>query len=341
MLESGEILWVKETDDETEIPTLTIEYSNDNGEHWTSIASTESGTPISVSAGDKVMFKGTNDRYGINEDWWWCAAYFSGAPSFNMFGNIMSLCYGDNFATATTLKADWTFTAIFNGTNVVDAGNLILPATTLLDGCYDEMFYSCTGLTTPPVLPATTLAYYCYCYMFHGCTSLTSTPALPATMLAEGCYQYMFAYCTSLTTTPELPATTLANHCYEYMFYDCTSLTTAPELPATTLIGSCYRNMFRGCTSLTTAPELPATTLTDNCYAYMFEGCTSLNYVKCLATSNINTASSTHFWLYDVASNGTFVKSPNANVSQNSSGSNDTWPRFPTGIPEGWTVVDA
>ena len=73
-------------------------------------------------------------------------------------------------------------------------------------------------------LPATTLTNYCYSNMFNGCSKLTTAPALPATTLANNCYSYMFHGCISLTTAPALPATTLANNCYNRMFYECKNL---------------------------------------------------------------------------------------------------------------------
>jgi len=121
----------------------------------------------------------------------------------------------------------------------------------------------------------------------------------------------MFYGCTSLTTAPELPATTLASNCYAFMFAHCTSLTTAPELPATTLDASCYLQMFHSCTSLTTAPELPATRLLYRCYYFMFYGCTKLNYIKAMFTTTPG-GEETAYWLYDVASSGTFVMNSNA-----------------------------
>ena len=152
---------------------------------------------------------------------------------------------------------------------------------------------------------------------------------LRATTLAERCYQSMFYECTSLTTAPELPTTTLAPYCYQSMFYNCTSLTTAPALPATTLAGNCYQSMFRDCSSLTSAPELPATTLVEGCYYWMFRGCASLNHIKCLAT-DISANSCTGYWVDMVSNSGTFVKHPAT-----------TWETGLSGIPSGWTVVDA
>ena len=269
-----------------------ISYSIDNGETWTT------GNGINVSAGDEVLWKGEMipNNMGIGN--------FTSTAEFNVKGNIMSLLYGDNYKGQTSLtNYDSEFYNLFDrNTKLINAKNLSLPATTLTDSCYSNMFYSCTALTTAPELPATTLASNCYSNMFEGCRSLMTAPELPATTLAYGCYEYMFYSCTSLITTselpattlasycygnmfqgctslvsaPELPATTLASSCYQYMFYDCTVLATAPELPATTLAIGCYYGMFNGCTALVTAPELPATTLATSCYRYMFNCCTAL-----------------------------------------------------------------
>ena len=210
-----------------------------------------------------------------------------------------------------------------------------LPATTLAQSCYLSMFAECTSLTTAPALPATTLAPSCYYSMFAKCTSLTSAPALPATTLPTGgvvggCYQSMFSGCTSLTSAPALPATTLSRQCYTYMFSGCRSLTTAPALPATTLAQSCYNSMFRECTSLTTAPDLPATTLANFCYYEMFNGCYHLNSVTCLAT-DISASQCTYNWLNGVSATGTFTKAASMN----------DWTTGASGIPSGWTTVNA
>ena len=115
------------------------------------------------------------------------------------------------------------------------------------------------------------------------------------------------------------------------MFRGCTKLTTAPSiLPATTLAERCYDSMFWDCNPLTTAPELPATTLADFCYSSMFRGCDYLNYIKCFAI-DISASSCTDRWVSGVASTGTFVKNPNMSG----------WTTGNSGIPTGWTVIDA
>ncbi len=318
---------------------------------------------ISVAAGDKVAFYAEESENNYDED----ADYedymkICCTSNCYIYGNIMSLLslesdnsWNPEFTTiekesalselfienthirthsektlylpATTLAEDCYYEMFSGCTSLTTAP--ALPATTLAEDCYSNMFSECTSLTTAPDLPATTLAEDCYYEMFSGCTSLTTAPALPATTLAASCYYDMFYGCTSLTTAPDLPATSLTDGCYCGMFEDCTSLTTAPSLPATTLAASCYYDMFYGCTSLTTAPDLPATSLTDDCYFEMFYGCTSLNSITCLAT-DITANNCTYSWLEGVASSGTFTKAS----------SMENWTTNEDGIPSGWTVQD-
>ena len=287
--------------------TKQISYSRDNGTSWTEITSnTGSSAPsISVNAGDTIMFKGTNNTYGISNNNYSC---FSGSTAgFEVEGNIMSLIYGDEFKNKTSFLSgsNYNFCNFFrNCTGLTSAENLILPATTLAQSCYQNMFRNCNSLVTVPALSATTLAVGCYAGMFQGCKSLTTAPELTVTTLAESCYANMFGGCTSLTTSPVLPATTLAIDCYDYM--------------------------FNGCRSLTTAPELPATTLVESCYYGMFYECSSLNYIKCLAT-DISASECTEDWVEGVASTGTFVKAA----------SMTSWTTGTGGIPSNWTVQDA
>ena len=270
-LEDGNQIGIIKSD----MPSISI--STDK-QTWTTVTPNASPTYfITLNAGKKVYIKGNNNTYYDGS--WPPHGYFTSTGQFNVSGNIMSLIYADDFKNKTTLSSSNTnaFTKLFYAANnLISAEHLVLPATTLADSCYVDMFNGCSSLTTAPQLPATTLAQGCYQYMFNGCSSLTTAPQLPATTLASGCYRDMFNGCRSLTTAPELPATTLASGCYRDMFHNCSSLTTAPELPATTLADYCYQDMFNGCRSLTTAPELPATTLTDTCYGGMFNDCRSL-----------------------------------------------------------------
>ena len=209
-----------------------VYYSLNDGETWVDFSE---GGEITVSTGDKLMWKGTLSSGGR----YWEKGQGS-TVHFDIQGNIMSLAYGDNFKGQTDLT-DKVFNSLFSEWHVESAENLILPATTLEIRCYQYMFGECASLVTAPrVLPATTLANECYGDMFYHCTSLTTAPELPATTLAEYCYSSMFEGCTSLVNAPELPATTLVNGCYGGMFEFCTSLnyikamfTTSPSIAYT------------------------------------------------------------------------------------------------------------
>lgn len=232
IVENDNVLFVKEKpdysndyltfvalEDSTFRLTSTVNYSLDDGQSWTALASgTASPT---VTAGNKIMWKGEltpNSSVGIGK--------FSATANFNVQGNIMSLLFGDDFTNQTNLTGkDYAFHRLFyQNTNIKSANNLILPATTLANACYREMFQSCTSLVTAPELPAEILANWCYGNMFYGCRSLVTAPTLPAEILASGCYSGMFRACTSLTTAPVLPAITLKNWSYDTMFQGCTKL---------------------------------------------------------------------------------------------------------------------
>ncbi len=255
-----------------------------NGGEAQTIMSKEWGE-ITVAAGDKVAFFGDNASYGNNG-----TSILACNTDCYIYGNIMSLVSSSNFATSYKLEGNDAFYALFSGNTYLKnhpSHQLMLPATTLTEKCYNYMFDGCTGLTKAPALPATTLAEGCYNGMFRGCTGLTKVSELPATTLAKGCYTYMFRGCTGLIEVPDLPATTLAEECYTEMFKDCTGLTKAPALPATTLDYGCYSSMFSGCTGLTEAPALPATTLAENCYGSMFYGCSGLTEAPALPATTL------------------------------------------------------
>lgn len=369
ILSSGTIYWKNSGG-----TAKTIQYSKDKGQTWTTITSSSEGVGISVSAGDVLWFKGDNAEYQNN-------TFSGSTAWFTLEGNAMSLFDSADYKTLLDFSSghalDWVFR---HCTGLTDASDLVLPATGITEYCYSGLFNMCTNLTYGPKLPATVLAYHCYNSMFEGCSSLIATPNLPATTLAAACYRYMFkdctslvrasdlrasvapdsAYvrmfsgcnnlvnpprilamtmgsescrlmfdaCTSLVRAPELPATTLGNGCYQQMFNNCAKLATAPRiLPASTLTQYCYADMFNGCSSLVKAPELPASTLVNWCYYEMFQYCSKLNYIKCLATGGFSSTNCKTSWTYDVSSSGTFVKDANT-----------TWS---SGIPNGWTIVDA
>lgn len=319
-------------------PDLDVYYSVNNGT-WVKLNPSVTGTTIEVSAGDVVRWKCNTNRWTANPPYY-VQDYFCGTSDFIVYGNIMSLLYGDDFLYESTFPDIGVFKYLFWRSNVTDASRLVLPALSLTTGCYSYMF-SWSELVTPPSLPATTLAPSCYKSMFEGCEYLIQPPVLPATKMEAGCYWDMFWRCHNLTSVPDLPAMELADNCYDSMFEDCYGLTTVQSiLPATTLYTECYRGMYAGCTGITESPVLPAPVVgnsqTDNYgnYSHMFANCSSLSAVTCLATSIGSGGEvdrpNTFYWLLDVSPTGVFTKSPNMS----------SWTRDENGIPPGWTVQD-
>ena len=306
-------------------------YRSTNKTSWTSMGTTStSGISYSIPSKAKVYLRATSTSWGGSSS---ALHFITCTSNYAVGGNIMSLVYGDSFIGQTTISRNYMFASLFSTQpNLKNIDNLVLPGNSYSG--YDQMFASCTGLTSIPstLLPATTLTTQCYRNMFQGCTGITSVPSnlLPATTLATLCYQGMFNGCTGITSVPSnlLPATTLATQCYQSMFQNNSGLTSVPNLPATTLASSCYSQMFYGCRNITKAPELPATTLASSCYQGMFYGCNKLNEITCYA-NNISATNCTSSWVNGVASSGTFHKKGTAN-----------WTTGINGIPSGWTVVN-
>ena len=226
-----------------------LEYSVNDGE-WTPFTEY-----VTLNTGDYIEFR-NNGTPWVASGPYPANQFYTPSGSFDLSGNIMSLV--DKTVETTVIPIDKCFYRLFGGRmvfpyegcNIVNAKDLILPATTLTTECYEGMFSSCKKLISAPELPATNLANWCYGDMFDGCSKLTVAPELPATTLADSCYNQMFYQCSSLTTAPELPATELKPYCYKAMFNECRKLETAPELPATTLAMQCYYMMFRRCNML-------------------------------------------------------------------------------------------
>ena len=269
------------------LSTNACEYCIDGNGSWVTL-SAGTATP-SINKGHTLSFRGNltpTSSAGIGT--------FTVVKNFNLTGNCLSMLFGDNGKTTTSISAkSYAFYKLFSGcTTLQSVSANFLPATTLSTYCYRYMFDGCTSLTKAPKLPATTVTSYCYQYMFRSCSKLTSAPALPATTLSTYCYAYMFRDCIALTSAPALPTTSIsssATYCYAYMFYGCTSLKTPPLLPATTLSSYCYSYMFTGCTSLIIAPTLPATTLATYCYQYMFQNCTKITSAPDLPATTLTT----------------------------------------------------
>ena len=300
---SNETLSIKKSN--SRAPTLSVQYSRDRSTWKTLNNTSTTARTVTVQPGEKIYLRCSANGWGNTST----TSYRNSITGVSKVGgNIMSLLYGSNFTGDETSFPSTnanTFACIFReNSNLLDASELLLPATTLANGCYCGMFSQDSLLVHGP-------------------------KRLPAKTLTTECYRGMFEYCNALAECPDLPATTLATTCYRGMFISCNALTTLPKLNATTLSTGCYQIMFRYCTGITKAPDLNVSTLVADCYRGMFDGCTSLNYVKCLAENDITPDGNVYIWLQDVAATGTFVKAAGS-----------VWETGANGIPSGWTVVE-
>ena len=152
----------------------------------------------------------------------------------NMFDNSQKL----EKVNAINVKTagNYAFQNLFaNQPELTDA--VAVNAETMGEWACSYMFNNCPKLkNVPATLPATTLAERCYSDMFAGCTSLKKAPALPATDLKSYCYNYMFGGCSALTEAPELKAATLAYGCYCAMFLNCSKLSKVTCLATTNAV---------------------------------------------------------------------------------------------------------
>ena len=268
---SGEVVWEKvepvepnylyienvdETDGQITFTTTTsstlpssnlyaskVEYSADKI-NWNTINFDEL-TPqvIPLKIGEKLYFRNDSGVFNCYNNGYYLTTIKTNTKS-NVGGNINTLLnYNEEILDISDKPS--CFRWLFKGAKIVDASNLILPATTLSRYCYAEFFSGNSTLIAPPELPAVNLAESCYYRFFYECSSLTASPSLPATTLAVGCYMSMYERCYKLTTSPVLVATTLVKACYKEMFNSCQKLSSV-TIYANTIADNALYNWLNG-----------------------------------------------------------------------------------------------
>lgn len=178
-----------------------IHYTVNGGEEQTISKSTEGSYEINLYKGNMVQLYSTNSALSsggasargftraVADD----AKYINIQTTMNtvIFGNVMSLVKGkDNLASADAIEANKAFYGLFAGANQLvndQHRNIALPATTLKDGCYQNMFYGCKGIERAPELPALTLVKECYKEMFYDCSKLNYVKSLATDISATDC----------------------------------------------------------------------------------------------------------------------------------------------------------
>ena len=162
-----------------------MSYSLDGGRTWTNITLTSSVNITTINTGDKILFKGINSKLSSAWDKYW---RFVPSKTFNVYGNAMSLLFGDNFINNSEFDSNSNHNLcglFFGTTTLIDASNLILPATTLYESSYNGMFRGCSNLVNgPKVLPALDVPHDAYSSMFEGCVKLVEGPEILATTVS-------------------------------------------------------------------------------------------------------------------------------------------------------------
>ena len=180
-----------------------IHYTINNGAEQTIAKNTTGAYDIEVKKGDVVQFYSLNTSLGggstvagargttraVDDG----AKYINIRPSMKteIYGNVMSLLKGkDNLESATALEAKNAFYGLFAGAEKLVNNTerlLVLPATTLTESCYQDMFNGCKGIEKAPELPAPKLEKNCYQEMFYDCAKLSHVKCLATDIKAENC----------------------------------------------------------------------------------------------------------------------------------------------------------
>lgn len=202
-----------------------LSYSTNNGETWTTMTISSSVNFTVINTGDKIIFKGVNNTFSGS---WDNYHQFRPTKNFKVYGNAMSLLYGDNFINNSEFASGSTHNLcglFYNTATLINAENLILPATTCTVSCYNGMFRGCANLTTAPQLPALYSAQDCYSSMFEGCINLEVAPEINLVDMSQNCCKRMFCMnrnnkitTPKMTKSPILRCATGVNGCYEEMF---------------------------------------------------------------------------------------------------------------------------
>ena len=177
-----------------------IHYTVNGGAEQTIVKDTKGAYDIELKKGDVVQLYSLNPSLGgstvagarggtraVDDG----AKYINIRPSMKteIFGNVMSLLKGkDNLESATTIEANNAFYGLFAGAEKLVNNTerlLVLPATTLTEGCYQDMFNGCKGIEKAPELPAPKLEKNCYQEMFYDCAKLNHVKCLATDIKAE------------------------------------------------------------------------------------------------------------------------------------------------------------
>ena len=177
-----------------------LQYSVNNGK-WENVVVDKEVT-FGGTNGD-LRLRGTNIN-GTASEWYARSTIKFTEANVNVActGDIRTLLDWRNYNIVETNKAK--FCSLFKDCSVLTSAPE-LPATKLVDNCYNRMFEGCTSLTSAPKLSAIELASGCYFRMFYGCENLLSVTMLaPSDQISKAtdcCYNWLYNAGTDKTVT--------------------------------------------------------------------------------------------------------------------------------------------
>ena len=117
-------------------------------------------------------------------------------PKFEVYGNVMSLLYGDDFIGKDTFPDDDPhhefYSLFFKNQGLVSAKNLVLPVKNLSPYCYAEMFRYCIGLQEHPKFVADVLAENSYDGLFRFATGIKRVVLPDAEIAPNACRRMLY-----------------------------------------------------------------------------------------------------------------------------------------------------
>ena len=168
--------------------SMTEFYTSTNGTTWYKLQLPYFNSPglsemvLLPNIGSKLYLKGKVRNYDViinqnSAEYYW-EIEIKPESNVKVYGNIMSMVYGDKFQNKTRMPNSTTmiFHNMFADSHFTDVENLMLPCVEMQPYLYADMFKG-SGITKSPILPAETLTTGCYNRMFYGCQNLNNIKA--------------------------------------------------------------------------------------------------------------------------------------------------------------------
>lgn len=192
-----------------------VNYSLDGGETWINVANQDNvsvnvTTPV-INSGDSVLWKSNGvicKESGANK-----YSRFSSTGRFKISGSLNTLLFGDK--SRKNVNGNYSFFGLFFGcTKLIYADELILPTKLDFTHCFYRLFRGCSNLLTSPNLfeidasPRNTFQE-----MFHSCSKLTSDILINSTKPGLQGYNNMLYGCSQLNYIKMLATDISASNC--------------------------------------------------------------------------------------------------------------------------------